>query len=460
MIMKKYIVSALSILALVACQKEAPIAPETTGSSFDLFANITKTTLNGKEVNWENGDILYLVTSDGTWGKPSSDDNSGATIADFTYDGTKFSSTQTIEDGSYTFRAIYADESQRKYHRGAATTHNLQKVQAQDCSAPTAHIKSNDALVGKFDATTPLTAGAAVAMSHIYAIMKVDIKNSTAADATIKSFTMNAEGANLAGIFTVNYANTPIDITLKQNGSSSITVNLTNGTVAKDATLPVYFVMAPLADYTGEITLSVTDSDDNVYTTTKAVNSLTFAPGTLNKTGFTISDANLVVNTLTAYYTATFEEDSGHRTSGSNSYNATEKTYTTSGVSWTLKYADSVTSGSPLEGSANILTRIAASTTNMPTAITGNILNEAKTVKKVSFLSKLGSTASVKLYYSTNGSDWTEATFNKDVSYDATYGYSAEMSVASGAFYLKFEWSRTSTSKVDSQLDKITVFTE
>ena len=459
--MKKYLSCAIALLSLVACQKEAlTISEPSEGSTFDLFADITKTTLNGKVVDWENGDVLYLVTSDGTWGKAYSEDKDGATIADFTYDGTKFSSTQTIANSSYTFHAIYEDKSQRSYHRGAATTNNLQKVQTQDCSNQTAHIKDNDALVGKFDATTPLTAGAAVAMNHIYTIMEVDIKNSTAANATIKSFTMNAEGANLAGIFSVNYANTPIDLTYSKNGSSSITVNLTNGTVAKDATLPVYFVMAPLANYSGQITLSVTDSDDNVYTTTKTVSSLTFAPGTLNKTGFTISDANLVVNTLTAYYTATFEEDSGHRTSGSNSYNATEKTYTTSGVSWTLKYADSVTSGSPLEGSANILTRIAASTTNMPTAITGNILNEAKTVKKVSFLSKLGSTASVKLYYSTNGSNWTEATFNKDVSYDATNGYSAEMSVASSAFYLKFEWSRTSTLKVDSQLDKVTVFTE
>lgn len=457
--MKKYIVSALSILALIACQKEGPVVPETTESSFDLFANITKTTLNGYEVDWENGDILYLVTSDETWGKPKSADQSGETIGNFTYDGTKFSSNQTIADGSYTFRAIYADKSQRTYHRGASTTHSLQNVQTQDCSAPTAHIKKNDALVGKFDATTPLTAGAAVAMRHIYTIMKVDIKNSTATEATINSFTMKAKGADLAGIFTVNYDNTPIDVTIKQNGSSSITVNLTNGTVAKDATIPVYFVMAPLADYSGEVTLSVTDSNDNVYTTTKTVTNKTFAAGTLNKTGFTISDANLVVNTLTKYYTATFEDATGHRTSGTNSY--TDNTYTTSGVTWTLKYADSVTSGTPLEGSANITARIAASTTNIPTAITGDILNKTtKTVKKVSFLSKLGSKASVKLYYSTNGSNWTEATFEKDAIYDATYGYSAEMSVSSSNFYLKFEWSRTGTAKADSQLDKVTVFTD
>ena len=458
--MKKYIVSALSILALIACQKEGPVVPETTESSFDLFANITKTTLNGKVVDWENGDVLYLVTSDETWGKAYSDDKTGATIANFTYDGTKFSSNQTIANGSYTFHALYADESQRSFHRGAGTTHSLQIVQTQDCSAPTAHIKSNDALVGKFEASTPLTAGAAVAMSHIYTIMEVDIKNSTAADATINSFTMNAEGANLAGIFTVNYEKSPIDVTFDKNGSSSITVNLTNGTVAKDATIPVYFVMAPLDDYSGEVTLSVTDSNDNVYTTTKTVNNKTFAAGTLNKTGFTISDANLVVNTLTAYYTATFD-NTGEYQSDSNKNNYTsENSYTVSGVEWTLLYADSVKSGTPLDGTGNILARIAKSSNNTPTAITGNILKESNNVKKVSFLSKLGSTASVKLYYSTNGTDWTEATFQKDTSYDASYGYSAEMSVSSSAFYLKFEWSRTNTSKIDSQLDKVTVYTE
>lgn len=324
--MKKYIVSALSILALIACQKEGPVVPETTESSFDLFANITKTTLNGNVVDWENGDILYLVTSDGTWGKPYSEDKPGETIGNFTYDGTKFSSTQTIADGTYTFHAIYADESQRSYHRGAGTTHSLQKVQTQDCSAPTAHIKSNDALVGKFDATTPLTAGAAVAMSHIYTIMEVDITNSTATDATINSFTMNAEGANLAGVFTVNYANAPIDVTLKQNGSSSITVNLTNGTVEKDATIPVYFVMAPLADYTGEVTLSVTDSNDNVYTTTKTVNNKTFAAGTLNKTGFAISDENLKKAEILAKWIFTSDSYPANKTD----YKATSGTCTNS----------------------------------------------------------------------------------------------------------------------------------
>lgn len=459
--MKKYLSCAIALLSLVACQKEAlTISEPSEGSTFDLFADITKTTLNGKVVDWENGDILYLVTSNETWGKPYSEDKSGETIANFTYDGTKFSSTQTIEDGTYTFHAIYADDSQRSYHRGAGTTHSLQIVQTQDCSAPTAHIKSNDALVGKFEATTPLTAGAAVAMSHIYTIMEVDIKNSTAADATINSFTMNAEGANLAGIFTVNYEKSPIDVTFDKNGSSSITVNLTNGTVAKDATIPVYFVMAPLDDYSGKVTLSVTDSNENVYTTTKTVNNKTFAAGTLNKTGFTISDANLVVNTLTAYYTATFD-NTGEYQSDSKKNNYTEdKSYTVSGVVWSLKYADSVMSGTPLNGTGNIIARIAKNAKTTPSATTSNILNKSKNVKKVSFLSKLGSTASVKLYYSTNGSDWTEATFNKDVSYDATYGYSAEMSVASDAFYLKFEWSRTSTAKVDSQLDKVTVFTE
>ena len=331
--MKKYLSCAIALLSLVACQKEAlTISEPSEGSTFDLFADITKTTLNGKVVDWENGDILYLVTSDGTWGKAYAEDKSGDTIADFTFDGTKFSSTQTIADGSYTFYAIYEDESQRSWHRGNATTHSLQKVQTQDCSNPTAHIKDNDALVGKFDATTPLTAGAAVAMSHIYTIMEVDIKNSTAADATIKSFTMNADGANLAGVFTVNYANSPIDVTFEKNGSSSITVNLTNGAVAKGATLPVYFVMAPLAGYSGEITLSITDSDDNVYTTTKTVSSLTFAPGTLNKTGFTISDANLKKAEILAKWVFTSESHPENNTAfNATSGSCSSSTFTLNG---------------------------------------------------------------------------------------------------------------------------------
>lgn len=281
-------------VAAASCQKvELTPSENTEGSSFALNASIeqTKTTINGLEVNWEKGDVLYLVTTDGTWGKPYKEDNDGATIAEYTYSAGTFASEATIANGTYTFNALYGSASQKSYHRGASTTYNLQSTQSQDCSNPTGHLKLNDALVGTFKATVPMAKPASVSMSHIFAIMRVDVKNATGKDVELKSFEMSAAGAALAGIFTVNFENTPIDVAEKSGQSnSSIKVNLTNGAVASGASLPVYFVMAPLANYSGDVTFTVTDADNKVYTKTVALSNITFSAGSLNTTPYKITE--------------------------------------------------------------------------------------------------------------------------------------------------------------------------
>lgn len=292
--MKKLVYLSMAIavgVAAASCQKvELTPSENTEGSTFALNASIeqTKTTINGLEVNWEDNDVLYLVTTDGTWGKPYKEDNAGATIAEYTYSAGTFASEATIADGTYTFNALYGSASQKSYHRGSSTTYNLQSTQSQDCSNPTGHLKLNDALVGTFDATVPMAKPASVSMSHIFAIMRVDVKNATGADVELKSFEMSAAGATLAGIFTVNFAKTPIDVTEKSGQSSSIKVNLTNGAVASGESLPVYFVMAPLADYSGDVTFTVTDVNDVEYTKTVALTNISFAAGSLNTTPYTI----------------------------------------------------------------------------------------------------------------------------------------------------------------------------
>lgn len=162
-----------------------------------------------------------------------------------------------------------------------------------------------------------------------------------------------------------------------------------------------------------------------------------------------------------ALYSATFEGDDAHRTSGSNSYTASPNEYTDTGVTWSLVYADAVTSGTPLSGSANVFSRIAKNTTNSPTAITSNVLSQSATITKITFLSKLGSNVSLALQYSTDGTHWTTATVSKDTDVHSNYGYSAELTnVTTSTLLLKFVWSVASstTGNRDSQLDNVTVY--
>lgn len=301
--MKKYFFFALTaaMMSFAGCQEkelEAPVNPNQGGSTFELVADIaqTKTTLDATDysVEWETGDIVYLVTSDGTWGAPYVDkDNTNLeTIAEFVYADGRFTSDAAITAGEYTFKAMYAHESQKSYHRGESSTHKLQPTQTQDCANPTAHIKGNDALVGMFTAYVPATDKQAVTMSHLYTLMQVNVRNSTGASVDVTKFEMTAAGADLAGVFNVDFENTAI--TTKSSASSTITVNVTGGNVDAGQALPVYFVMAPLSDYTGDVTFKVTAADGKTYTKTIAVSNLDFNAGAYNTTPYTISEADEV----------------------------------------------------------------------------------------------------------------------------------------------------------------------
>ena len=347
--MKKVFLFALAtaVMSFAGCQEkeqEAPVNPNEGGSTFEFVADIaqTKTTLdveNGYKVDWEEGDLVYMVTSDGTWGKPYNDDKYAATIAEFKYADGKFTSDATIAAAEYTFKGMYAAASQKPYHRGASSTHKLEATQTQDCANPTAHIKANDALVGTFTATVPMEEMAKMNMSHLYTLMQVNVKNATGAAVEVTRFEMTAEGADLAGIFNVTAFDTPA-LTTKQDATSTITVNLTGGSVEKDASLPVYFVMAPLSDYAGDVTFKVTDSEGKTYTKTVKMNGISFEAGMYNTTPYTIKAADVVEPEPEGVKTATISFAS---TAQRTSYSTTQQVWENEGVVFTNDKAKSTT---------------------------------------------------------------------------------------------------------------------
>ena len=160
-----------------------------------------------------------------------------------------------------------------------------------------------------------------------------------------------------------------------------------------------------------------------------------------------------------AVYSATFEGSSEHRTSGSNSYTTNE--YTVSGVSWSLSKADCVTSGSPINGSANIMCRVKGNSNN-GYATTGDVLKGTSTsLSKLTYASKLGTNVTVTVKYSTDNSSWSTVD-----SYKNTTKADREVDLTSigttSHLYLKFEYvtsdGSTTTSNRDSQLDDVIVY--
>lgn len=160
-----------------------------------------------------------------------------------------------------------------------------------------------------------------------------------------------------------------------------------------------------------------------------------------------------------AVYSATFEGSSEHRTSGSNSY--TTNNYTVSGVNWSLSKADCVTSGSPLNGSANIMCRVKGNSNN-GSVTTGDVLKDTSTsLAKLTYASKLGTNVTVTVKYSTDNSSWTIVD-----SYKNTTKAEREVDLTSigttSHLYLKFEYVTSDSSSIssnrDSQLDDVIVY--
>ena len=435
--MKKYsiILSAVfGLFALASCQKVSEIvAPgendKPASVPFELVANIdepvaTKTTLDVSSwaVDWEDGDIIYAVTTDAEWGVAYKDDNDAETVAEFTYDSTnkKFTTTSTISDGEHTFNFLYSNGTQKSYHRGASTTHSLYTNQTFDASNPTENIKAYDALAAQLTATTPASL-AGVSMSHLYTLMKVTLKNKTGNDITATKFEISADsGTYLYGIHTVTFGTTP-SVTYKQSGGNILAVNIANGAITAGQTLDVYFVMAPLSNYSGNITFKVTDSDDNTYSKTNTVSSLTLAAGNYNTANFTLkaADTFAIYDTEKAEYSTGFEDDF---TAGTTYNNTSVALNGPENGQWGSYYG-TVSTNNFLSGTQSMQMRwYTSATSNLGYAETNFIFTK---VGYISFKAAATNGLKVGLYYkSTSDDSWTLAETFTPTTSSAEYRYS------------------------------------
>ena len=440
-IMNKYCIllsATLVSFALASCQKEIeetietnPVEEVQKSIPFEVNATIpsieTKTTLDPStwEVSWEDGNVLYAVTTDAAWGSSTSD------IAEFTYNAGmgKFSTESTIADGSHTFNFIYCDAGQKNYHLAAGTTHRLYASPSVDASAPTANLKNNDALVGQKTVTTPATI-ADIEMAHLYSLMKVTIKNKTTEDLTVTKFTLSIPSQNLAGVFTVTFGATP-SVALSSLGSDEIEVNISNGAIANNGTLDIYFLIAPIDDYTGDVTFTVEDSDHYTYSKTNNITGtgISFTAGTYNTASFTMKAGNrhnpeiYERITTTDDFTAADYIVVGEQTSTSWGY----LQYMTPDGSGRLKYTKSFNGSSELPATIynpkdDIVWTVAKSELNYSFANGSNYLKQSS--GKISFgaSSPATFTASVtsNLFALATGSYYLSP--NKDYNYWRCYG--------------------------------------
>lgn len=469
--MKRQILTLGAICAaaftLTNCNKEIaePKAPVTEGMPFEIVAATadTKTANDGLNTVWTTGDALNVFHAE-------AGSTDYGTNYKFTYAGADNKFTGKLKTAlgggkSYDWYALYPVNSNPKFvittpagsktddgwayigHKGGATQNGYNS---------TAHLAETlcplYGVVKSVDASTPVSFN----MKHIASVVKIVVTNESESPLTVTSITFTAP-EDIVGSYFMNFTD-PNNVVCKASGasfvSSTATLNVTGGTALKKGEKAEFYIpIKPFKATANKLKITVNGYEKTPVSTAD----VEFKAGKIEAVNFKYNNSAVVA---TPHYKADFEGATEHRTSGTNSF--TSNTYTVSGVKWELKYADAVTTGKPLSGKANVMCRIKESSSNKPYILSENLLSKSETVTKVSFLSKLGTNVSLVASYSTNnGSTWTPLTITEDATVHATLGYSASLTgVTASDFRLKFEWSRTGTKKVDSQIDDICVFAE
>ena len=153
-----------------------------------------------------------------------------------------------------------------------------------------------------------------------------------------------------------------------------------------------------------------------------------------------------------------FEDDGAHRSNTSNNYTS-QNTYSENGATITLMYADAVTTGTPLNGSANILGRIAKNTTNSPTIHIGSIDITNKTITKIEYNTKGVGAMSQVFEYSLDNSNWTNLLTLSSMPTSAATETVDDLSITGTNLYLRWTTtvSASTGSNRDFQLDDIVI---
>lgn len=293
-------------MGVASCTKNVvPDTPEVNDGNvpFELVANTSsvKSTIDDEwNVSWDDNDIIYAVTEDGQWNIELSESEMRIINPNFfTYSDGVFTTTSKISDGEHTFRFMHVDTDIQDYDNDFCLSSGdtdciLPSIQHQDCSNPRGNISKYDVSAAKATVTTP-TGSIGVTMTHLYSFMEVTLKNKTQDEINIETFNIKVDGKQLSGKFGVVFesdSNPKIvySSSYTRNKYDEITVVLSNGTIPPAGELPVYIVMAPVTDYTGNITFTATATGGSFVTKTNSVSDLTFEAGTYNTAVFSINE--------------------------------------------------------------------------------------------------------------------------------------------------------------------------
>lgn len=318
--MKKYLsylgASLVAIAALSSCNKELTDPNEGIkgGIPFEITAASvdTKTAIDGFATSWVANDAINLFhavakstiyTSDGEF-----------TIANEDLEAKKFKGTlpAALEAGNYDWYAFYPYSKYNKTPAGSSQsdfgfTTIGGTSQTQTGNNSTAHLCGKPCPLYGIATAVASDVAPSIVMNHLASIVEVNVTNNSGEDLTVTSVSFTGT-EDIAGIYYINFTQTPVVYTSKDDTSVSKTalLSVTGGeAIANETSAKFYIAIKPFTVSSGALKVAVNGYEKEIPISKETV----FAAGKIKKINFNFD--KVVVDYVTLPWTEDFSGNLG-----------------------------------------------------------------------------------------------------------------------------------------------------
>lgn len=318
--MKKYLsylgASLVAIAALSSCNKDLTDPNEGIkgGIPFEITAESvdTKTSIDGLTTNWEAEDAINLFHAKA--GSTTYTSDGEFTIANEDLEAKKFKGTLAAEltAESYDWYAFYPYSKYNKTPAGSSQsdfgfTTIGGTSQTQTGNNSTAHLCGKPCPLYGIATAVASDVAPSIVMNHLASIVEVNVTNNSGEDLTVTSVSFTGT-EDIAGIYYINFTQTPVVYTSKDDTSVSKTalLSVTGGeAIANETSAKFYIAIKPFTVSSGALKVAVNGYEKEIPISKETV----FAAGKIKKINFNFD--KVVVDYVTLPWTEDFSGNLG-----------------------------------------------------------------------------------------------------------------------------------------------------
>ena len=308
--------SLVAIAALSSCNKDLTDSNEGIkgGIPFEITAESvdTKTSIDGLTTNWEAEDAINLFHAKA--GSTTYTSDGEFTIANEDLEAKKFKGTlpAALEAGNYDWYAFYPYSKYNKTPAGSSQsdfgfTTIGGTSQTQTGNNSTAHLCGKPCPLYGIATAVASDVAPSIVMNHLASIVEVNVTNNSGEDLTVTSVSFTGT-EDIAGIYYINFTQTPVVYTSKDDTSVSKTalLSVTGGeAIANETSAKFYIAIKPFTVSSGALKVAVNGYEKEIPISKETV----FAAGKIKKINFNFD--KVVVDYVTLPWTEDFSGNLG-----------------------------------------------------------------------------------------------------------------------------------------------------